>query len=405
MRENKITLYHWLLFTICFLGTAFAGTTSTLMSVYLPVAVKDLLGNKSADELNYISAYINAIFIFGATAGGFLSGIVSDKAGRKAGLILSIAFYGVATILTGYMPGWWGVVICRFLTGVGFGGILVTAPTIMIEVWPGKTRAIFIGIVSIAIPVGIFSSGAINFNVAAWRSGFLVGVPPIMLAFIAIWVVRESEQWKNRHSHAVQKKEKLFEPGHRADLIVGSLTFGTMLIGLWAIFSWLPTWLQTLITTTDGQKERGMSMMMLGAGGLAGGFISGWMVNVLKMRRSMMVCFAACLVLSLILFTSNISFGKIIYVEMALLSFFFGASQGVLAIYIPSLFPTDIRGRATGFCFNIGRIFTAVAVLFVGVLVATLGGYSNALFVFSLVFLIGLVVTFFSKRAPAQELV
>ncbi len=399
MGENKITLYHWFLFTICFLGTAFAGTTSMLMSVYLPIAVKDLLGNKSADELNYISAYINAVFIFGSTAGGFLSGMVSDKAGRKTGLILSIAFLGVATILTGYMPGWWGVVVCRFLTGIGFGGILVTAPTIMTEVWPEKSRAVFIGIVSIAIPVGIFSSGAINFNVAQWRSGFLVGIAPVALAAIAVWVVKESEQWKNRDSITSEKREQLFTGSHRMDLIVGSVTFGTMLIGLWAIFSWLPTWVQTLITETDGQKERGICMMMLGGGGLLGGFISGWMVNVLRIRRAMMVCFTACLVLSLILFTTNISFSKIIYVEMAALSFFFGASQGVLAVYIPALFPTDIRGRATGFCFNIGRIFTAIAVLFVGVLVASLGGYSNALFVFSLVFIIGLVVTFFHKGA------
>jgi hypothetical protein len=59
-RGEKITAYHWLLFAICFLGTAFAGTISTLMSVYLPVAVKDLLGNKNEDELNRISAYINS---------------------------------------------------------------------------------------------------------------------------------------------------------------------------------------------------------------------------------------------------------------------------------------------------------------------------------------------------------
>lgn len=54
-----------ILFAICFLSTAFGGAVSTLMSVYLPVAVKDLLGNKSAEEINHISAYINALFIFG----------------------------------------------------------------------------------------------------------------------------------------------------------------------------------------------------------------------------------------------------------------------------------------------------------------------------------------------------
>ncbi len=76
----------------------------------------------------------------------------------------------------------------------------------------------------------------------------------------------------------------------------------------------------------------------------------------------------------------------------------FGISQGLLSVYIPLLFPVSIRATATGFCFNIGRIFTATAVLFVGVLVTVLGGYSNALFIFSLVFAIGLIVTIFSKK-------
>jgi MFS family permease len=79
---QQIKTYHWILFAICFLGTAFAGVISTLMSVYLPVAVKDLLGDKGADELNNISAYINSVFIFGGAFGGFISGIISDK-GRK----------------------------------------------------------------------------------------------------------------------------------------------------------------------------------------------------------------------------------------------------------------------------------------------------------------------------------
>ncbi len=102
--------------------------------------------------------------------------------------------------------------------------------------------------------------------------------------------------------------------------------------------------------------------------------------------------------MSFVLFKTNASFSSIIYIEIVILALFFGASQGVLAVYIPSLFPTPIRGRATGFCFNIGRIFTAIAVLFLGILVAVLGGYSNALLIFSLVFLIGFMVTLFTKR-------
>jgi len=80
------------------------------------------------------------------------------------------------------------------------------------------------------------------------------------------------------------------------------------------------------------------------------------------------------------------------------LAVFFGISQGVLSVYIPQLFATGVRASATGICFNAGRLFTATAVLFVGVLVVTLGGYSNALFIFSLVFLPGLLIVLFAKN-------
>jgi MFS family permease len=405
-QNQKVTAYHWLLFAICFLGTAFAGTVSTLMSVYLPVAVKDLLGDKNTDELNNISAYINAVFIFGGAFGGFISGIISDKAGRKTGVIFSIGCYGLFTILTGYMPTWWGVVICRFFTGFGLGAVLVTTVILMMEEWPQKTRAIFIGILSISIPVGIFSAGVIDYFVSSWRQGFLVGTIPVGIAFLSFFLLKESKKWKHNKEEVTlltKKKVHIFEPVHRKDLIIGSLIFGTMLIGLWAIFSWIPTWIQQLITTGDAQKERGISMMMLGMGGLVGGFLSGWLTNAIGLKRSMILCFAVCSVLSFILFKTNASFSAIIYIEIVVLALFFGASQGVLSVYIPSLFPVDIRATATGFCFNIGRLFTATAVLFIGVLVTELGGYGNALFIFSSVFIVGLIVTIYSKDKVIVE--
>jgi len=395
--------YRAALFVICFFSTALGGSVSTLMSVYLPVVVKDLQGAVPADEINAISGYINAIFIFGWAFGGFTWGVISDKMGRKKALLLAIGSYGIFTILTGLMPTWWGVLLCRFFSGFGVGGVLVTSITLVSEVWPAKSKAVIIGILSIAFPVGIFSAGVINLIVSSWRSGFLVGAIPLTLAIIGALILNESENWLNyRNDNDIANRanplNNLLSKSHRRELIVGSLTFGTMLIGLWAIFSWLPTWVQSLITDHDAAKERGLSMMCLGMGGLTGGFFSGWLVNLLSIRRSMVICFAVCAGMSFVLFKTNSTFSPAIYIEIAILALFFGASQGVLSAYIPQLFSTGIKATATGFCFNIGRIFTATAVLFVGVLVSSLGGYGNALFIFSLVFIIGLLVVLFVRE-------
>ncbi|MFT3705343.1 MAG: MFS transporter [Agriterribacter sp.] len=402
-RENKTA--RTILFIVCFLSCMFGGVVSTLMSVYLPIAVKDLLGSRNADELNSISAFINAVFILGWAIGGFTWGIISDSVGRKKALIYAIGTFAIATILTGMAPTWELIVLCRFLTGFGVGGVLVISFTMLSEVWTPNTKAIFIGFLSISIPVGIFSAGAINYFVASWRQGFLIGLIPLSVAIISA-LLPEPEAWKKIFSEEKVEGNKiaaLFSDTHRSNLVKGSVIFGTMLIGLWAVFSWLPTWIQSLIPGIDAQKERGLSMMLLGMGGLTGGFVSGWFIKLVGIKKSMLLCFAVCTVLSVIMFSTNSTVTPVLYAEIAVLAFFFGVSQGVLSAYIPQLFPVSIRATATGFCFNIGRIFTAIAVLFVGVLVSTLGGYSNALLIFSLIFFIGLLMVLFFERAPAPS--
>lgn len=392
-------IYLTTLFTICFLCSALGGTVSTLMSVYLPVAVKDLLGD-SGDDLNRISGYINALFIFGWAFGGFTWGIIGDNLGRKKSLLFAITCYGIFTVLTGFMTNWYGVVFCRLMSGFGVGGVAVSSYTLLSEIWPQKTKPIFIGILSIAFPVGIFSAGLINYIVSSWREGFLVGVIPIILAIIGALIIKESDKWladKSERSGRDNKFSTMFSASHRKDVISSSVIYGAMLISLWAIFSWLPTWVQSLIIDADAQKERGLSMMLLGMGGLAGGFFSGWFVKALGIQKSMTIGFATCAILSFVLFKSNNVFSPIIYLEIGILSIFFGLNMGILSSYIPQLFPTQIRATATGFSLNVGRLFTGLAVLFVGVLVTVLGGYGNALLIFSMIFMCGLFVVLFVK--------
>ena len=399
-QTEKITGYHWLLFAICFFCIAFGGIVSTLMSIYLPDVMKELQG-KSATDVSNIGAYINAAFVFGWALGGFIWGFIGDKSGRKKAMLFSVGCYGIFTILTGYMYDWRGIALCRFASGFGMGGVLVASTTIMIEEWNEKSKAVFMGILSISMPIGIFSAGWITHMVSYWRQSFLIGIIPVLIAVISIWFLQESEKWKagnNETQNQTKNVTSIFSNSHRKNLWIGSIIFGSMLIGLWAIFSWLPTWLQSLVVAQNGNNNIGSVMMIFGAGGLTGGFLSGWLLNAIGSRKSMLLCFLACSVCSFFLFKTNTAFNNIIYPEIAGVALFFGASQGVLSVYIPELFPVNIRATATGFCFNIGRLFTATAILFIGLLQSALGGYGNALFIFSFVFVIGLITTLISSR-------
>jgi len=393
-------------FAICFVSSLFGGVVMTLMSVYLPVAVKDLIGNVSADKLNAISATINSVFIFGWMFGGIVWGIVCDRAGRSRSVVLSTLCFGLFTLLTTLAPSWTLVSVCRFFSGFGVGGVLVTTTILVSETWSGKARAVALGILSISIPVGIFSAGLINYLLPGWREAFLVGAVPLVLAIGALFVLKEPQSDRRPNTEGRRRSDgngrlasrNFFAPEYRGNLWKGSVIFGAMLIGMWAIFSWLPTWVQGLSGVVDAQKDGGVSMMMMGGGGLAGGFVSGWVVHAIGLRRTMLLCFAVCFGMSCLLFKLNSSFSVLAHVEIAVMAVFFGISQGALSVFIPELFPTAICAAATGFCFNVGRLFTATAVFFVGALVGWLGGYSNTLFIFSFIFIIGLLATYYARE-------
>ncbi len=397
---EKISAYHWRMFFICLLGNVLAGMASTLMSVYLPVVVSDLLGQVDDVQLSQTSAYINALYFVGWAIGGLTWGFIGDRIGRAHSLALAVSMYGLFTALKGFASSWEMILFFQFFCGFGVGGVLVLNTTLLSEVWPERTKAVFIGFLSIGFPIGIFSSGAINFFVSGWRQGFMMGAVPFALGIISFFALRESEKW--RSSFAARGEQQHVIREHRADLFNGTIIFGSMLIGLWAIFSWLPTWVQSLLNGSDGQNERGLSMMLLGAGGLSGGFVSGWVANALGTRKAMLLCFSGCFVLSFLLFKTNHEFSAVTLVEIAALAFMFGISQGLLSVYIPMLFPVAIRATATGFCFNIGRFITAAAVFFVGSLVVTFGGYGNSLFVFSFVFFIGFLFLLISSKATTN---
>jgi len=389
------------IFTICFLSTIFSGIVTMLMSAYLPVTVKDLLGRVSDEKMNEVSAYINSLFIFGWMFGGFLWGFICDKIGRSRSVLLSTACYGIFTLITAASSTWMMVSVSRFFSGFGIGGVLVTTTILISEMWPEKKRAIALGIVSIGIPVGFFAAGAINNLVASWRQAFMVGMVPLALSVVAIFILPESTKWKedrlvNKTTENFNKQ--LFRESNKKNLLAGSMIFGAMLIGLWAIFSWAPTWAQNISSPSNAQRMRGLTIMIMASGGLAGSFSSGWIANAIGLRKTMLMCFGACFLFTFLLFKLNSSFSTVTYLEMTLLAFFFGISQGALAVYIPQMFPTAIRASATGFCFNIGRLFTGVVVFFIGALVILLGGYGNAIFIFSFIFLIGFATTFMSAE-------
>jgi MFS family permease len=397
--QGATTPYHWFLFSICVLAYFLSGTVSMLISVYLPAVVRDLLGDASETRLSEVGPYINAAFLFGMMLGGLTLGVVSDRIGRVRTFAYAAAIAGLFTGMTAFEQDWHRLVVFRFLAGAGVAGILLVVPVLIAEVWEPKRRAVIQGLISLAYPVGIILAGGLNVVFPDWRTGFWLGIGPLILAGLIKFGVQESASWQQAKTNDRGELKTLFHSEYRRKLISAAAVYGSVLIGLWAIFSWTPTWMNTLVgDEVDAGAQRGMTMMILGTGGMLGTGLSGFLVNRFGMRPILLTTFAALFVLSSVVFLGNTVFSNIIFLEVAALAVFFGISQGALSVYVTELFPSAIRATATGFCFNIGRVFTASAVFFVGALVTMLSGFGHAVFVFSFAFLIAFAVLFFEKE-------
>ncbi len=376
-----------------------AGAVSTLVSVYLPVIVDELVdGNASDQDLGSYGAYVNAVFLYGWMVGGIVLGMLSDRYGRKKILAFSVALYGLATLTIVIAADWYLLMGLRFLSGIGVGGTLVLSTVMISEIWPEQSRAIIQGILSVSFPVGIVTSGGLNLLFPVWQQAFWLGLVPITASALIILTVPESSKWEAQEQRGATRVTYK-DQDVRKNLLTGVLIYGSILIGLWGLFSWLPTWIQSILPVDHtGQKERGITMMLLGIGGITGGVLSGFIIRWLGNKKTLLVTFTGLAFTSGFLFLTNLHFSTIVYFEIATLSLFFGISQGALAHYIPELFPVVIRASATGLCFNIGRFFTATAVFFVGALVTLLGGFSKALLLFSITFIIAWITTFFTRE-------
>lgn len=390
------------LLLLCILTYICSGMISMLMSVYLPSVVRDLLGSADASAMSRVGPYLNAAYLAGMTIGGLIVGMLSDRFGRVRMLGFSGLLCGVFTLVAVVLHDWVWVAFSRAITGFGVAGILLTCAVLVSERWPVSSRAIAQGILGVAFPVGIVLSGGLNVLFSDWRQGFSVGLAPLIVAIMVLLLLQDTGK-QIAKSPVLAPLKSLFYSKNRHKLMIGAVIYGFDLVGLWAIFSWMPTWVDSLVGGgADAGALRGITMMLLGMGGMVGTGLSGFLINWLGLRRTLLSNFVGTMGICALLFLSNQTFSNLVFVETALLSLFFGVSQGALTVYVTELFPTEVRATGTGFCFNIGRIFTTSAVFFVGSLVAVLGGYANAMLLFSGAFVVSWCVLFFDNHLKIQ---
>lgn len=106
--------------------------------------------------------------IVGTVLGSFLWGFLGDRIGRRAAILLSGVSF-IATAACGAMPAFhWNLVMC-FLMGIGVGGLLPIAYSLLTEMIPARHRG---GAVVLVAGVGT----AAGFLLTSWLAHWLIPI-------------------------------------------------------------------------------------------------------------------------------------------------------------------------------------------------------------------------------------
>lgn len=148
----------------------------------------------------YWEGFATGVLALGAILGCLVAGKVSDKHGRRPGLMLAAMLFALSSLAMAFSPGRDIFIAARFVAGVGVGMASMLSPMYIAEISPAHLRGRMVAVNQLTVVLGIVITNLINYSLRnngddAWRWMFGLGVIPSGLFFIGAYLLPESPRW------------------------------------------------------------------------------------------------------------------------------------------------------------------------------------------------------------------
>ena len=130
--------------------------------------------------------WVASAFVLLFSVAVFPFGVLSDLRSRRAVATAGVVIWSVFAFLAGFSRGFWGLFATRAAVGIGTAAFTAAAASLVADYFPGRRRAVAMGIFSAGIPVGgilgITLGGQLE-TFYGWRISMMaVAVPGLLLA-------------------------------------------------------------------------------------------------------------------------------------------------------------------------------------------------------------------------------
>ncbi|MGA3174208.1 MAG: MFS transporter [Syntrophorhabdales bacterium] len=428
--ELKFNRFHGLVLMLAGMTLIFDGYDSQIIAYVMPQMLKEW--HLSPVKAGSIASYGFVGLMIGAA--GF--GMIADRVGRKATLMLALLAFSTFSGAAFWAPDFGTFCVLRFLAGLGMGGAMPLTITLVSEYSPARIRG-----KAVTAMFGGFTFGwavaaliaMIFIPIFGWRVVLLMGFIPVILLPFLKWLLPESVRFlasKGRYDEAIVElrkvevgagvapigwtKESFSVPGAQTSAGIGQLftsRLAVMTVLVWLTYFFnllivygLATWLPSLLVKAGFSVVRSYSYGLIQAiGASAGGIFLGFLMDKFGRKSALvMTYFFGGIAVWLFGAVSN---NTALYIIGAATGVFIIGAQIAQHVVSGEIYPTNVRSTGVGWALTVGRFGSIVGPLLGGFLQMAGFSFSQYFIVFAIPsFICMVLVMFYRVNVKGEDL-
>lgn len=356
----------------------------------------------TSEEMGWIGA-VNSI---GMAVGAFVFGIYADRVGRKRIFIITLLLFSIASGISAFTTTLAAFLILRFFVGMGLGGELPVAATLVSESVPAKDRGRVVVLLESFWAAGWLVAAIISYFVIpayGWRVALLLTALPAFYALYLRINLPDSPQFtakKNVLRSVSTNIREVWSKTYRRPTSMLWIVWFTVVFSYYGMFLWLPS---VMVMKGFPLIQSFQYVLIMTLAQLPGYFSAAWLIERAG-RKFVLVTYLIGTAGSALAF-GNVETVTGLLVSGALLSFFNLGAWGALYAYSPEQYPTVIRATGTGMAASFGRIGGILGPLLVGSMLTAGFGINVIFAIFCISILIGAAaVAFLGTETKQMEL-